>query len=632
MFGLQQNSKNYRQHLIWLLSLLHFITAINWLFIAKAYNFIGLDVYSVCYSWFNSCSSVRFFSAEVYRWILVGYAIFSIVILFQRKEKVLFATLFWALFIFKFLIYIQDYRLMSVFDIAHLFLVMFYLPNRATNLFRFFKVSLCLLLSVLLISYFYSVQFNLDSQNCKNTFIFERSLNEENVFQFDTQNLSNHLKCDPVFYKQLASNFCGEEKRLFDVKNITLFLSGQSRHNQSFVKKYENACTMKIDTFSSQSDSVANVMSKFSDLSENAEQISIYRGNNQRTGQYFAEHPHAVLRKFWSSGVLNDNIHSASKSSPITDGKNIYVGNDRGQMISFDEEGKMQWRVTSNSDRGVHGTAVIAGNAIFWGDYSGMLLAANKDNGHIMWTVDLADTIGSTPLYSNKYLYVSVETHIPSDGFVAKVDASSGNIIWKSPMLGEQAHSSPAMSEDGKTIYVGSNNGFMSAIDTNSGEFRWRYRTEAPIKGTAAVAKNDVYFCSWDKNLYKLNSEGKLIWKYDLNGSCQSSVTFSNNFESVFVLTKTGMIISLDTGNANLKWSYQAGSPLISSAVNVINSQKQEILVTVCGKNKICFMRPESGQIISTIITDSLVTSVPLVLNKYLYASQDSEGGLRQWK
>lgn len=632
MFGLQQNSKSYRQLVIWLLCLLHILTAINWLFVSKAYNFIGLDVYSVCYSWFNYCSNIRFLSAEIFRWVFVIYAFLATIILFLKKERIFFKILFWSLFIFKLLIYVQDYRLMSILDIAHLFILVFYFPIKNPKYYLFFKVSLFSILCLLLTNYVYSLHFSFDSRDCKNTFIFDRSLNEANVFQFDTESLSNHLKCDPTFYKQLASNFCGEEKKLFDVKNITLFLSGQNNQKKTFVKKYDNACDMKIDSFLAQSDSVANVMTKISNISEKAEAQSVYRGDSQRTGQYFSEHPHTVLRKFWSSGNLNDNIHTASKSSPITDGKNIFVGNDRGQMISFSEEGKMLWRVTSNSDRGVHGTAVIAGDSIFWGDYSGMLFAADKNSGHIMWTIDLADTIGSTPLFSNKYLYVSVETHTPSDGFVAKIDASNGNIVWKSPMLGEQAHSTPAMSEDGKTLYVGSNNGFLSAIDTSSGEFLWRYRTEAPIKGTASVVKDNVYFCSWDKNMYKLSSNGKLVWKYDLNGSCQSSPAFSRRFDIVFVLTKTGMIVALDTESANLKWSIQAGSPLISSAVNVINSQKQEMLVSVCGKNKICFINSENGKILNNIITDSAVTSVPLVFNKYLYVSQDNEGGLRQWK
>ena len=68
----------------------------------------------------------------------------------------------------------------------------------------------------------------------------------------------------------------------------------------------------------------------------------------------------------------------------------------------------------------------------------------------------------------------------------------------------------------GKTLLVGSSrNDRMTALDTETGEERWRYYADGPIRFAPAVANDKVYFVSDDGCLHCLALQtGQLVWKH----------------------------------------------------------------------------------------------------------------------
>jgi len=67
----------------------------------------------------------------------------------------------------------------------------------------------------------------------------------------------------------------------------------------------------------------------------------------------------------------------------------------------------------------------------------------------------------------------------------------------------------------GKTLYYGSSrNDALVALDTETGNERWRFYADGPIRFAPATGKGKVYFTSDDGFLYCLNgADGKLLWK-----------------------------------------------------------------------------------------------------------------------
>src|SRR5258708_2523122 len=71
--------------------------------------------------------------------------------------------------------------------------------------------------------------------------------------------------------------------------------------------------------------------------------------------------------------------------------------------------------------------------------------------------------------------------------------------------------SSPAVT--GGTVYVGSSDGNLYAIDRETGKQKWKFRTQGPISSSPAVANGTVYFLSYDGVFYALSADsGTARW------------------------------------------------------------------------------------------------------------------------
>ncbi len=81
----------------------------------------------------------------------------------------------------------------------------------------------------------------------------------------------------------------------------------------------------------------------------------------------------------------------------------------------------------------------------------------------------------------------------------------------------------------GKTLYFGSSSDCkLYAIDTETGEERWSFFTDAPIRFAPAVWKDRVFAVSDDGYLYCLDvKDGKLMWKK--RGGSEDSFVLGNN-------------------------------------------------------------------------------------------------------
>ena len=94
-------------------------------------------------------------------------------------------------------------------------------------------------------------------------------------------------------------------------------------------------------------------------------------------------------------------------------------------------------------------------------------------------------------------------------------------LVWKFK-TGGPVHSSPVIS--GGVAYVGSWDGYLYAVDIQSGQEKWKFKTgtdlakalpDAWTLSSPAISDGMVYFGSWDGYLYALDSTtGQEKWKF----------------------------------------------------------------------------------------------------------------------
>jgi eukaryotic-like serine/threonine-protein kinase len=151
---------------------------------------------------------------------------------------------------------------------------------------------------------------------------------------------------------------------------------------------------------------------------------------------------------------------------------------------------------------------------------------------------------------------------------------------------GGAVNSSPAVVGD--TVYVGSNDNNLYAINLETGVLRWKFKTESRVASSPAVAGGVVYFGSYDGNFYAVDAAtGQLKWKFatggerrfagkHLHGSLPAAETMPDPFDvylssptvwenAVYFGSGDGNVYSLDAASGNLKWKFQTGDVVHAS-------------------------------------------------------------------
>ena len=169
------------------------------------------------------------------------------------------------------------------------------------------------------------------------------------------------------------------------------------------------------------------------------------------------------VRRLWHK-ALQGGIYS----TPVTDGKHLFVGDDVGGMYSLDlKSGKTNW-IFSTGMRIVGSPAVSEGVLVF----------------------------GS----ANYNIY--------------GLNATTGKELWH--ITTNQAVMGAATIHDG-VAYIGGGDGRMFAIDIHTGKIKWSFdQLKNYVLTRPLIYRDKLYFGCWDTYLYALNlADGSLAWKWN---------------------------------------------------------------------------------------------------------------------
>ncbi len=170
-------------------------------------------------------------------------------------------------------------------------------------------------------------------------------------------------------------------------------------------------------------------------------------------------------------------------------------------------------------------------------------------------------------------------------------------IKWQFPTKG-QVLSSPAIADG--TLYAGSSDHFLYALDASNGTLRWKFKTGGRITSSPAVSAGLAYFGSFDSNFYAVDAAtGQLKWKFTtggerrfaanhLHGAEPAAETMPDPFDfylsspvvangAVYFGSGDTNIYALDAATGALKWKFKTGdvvhsSPAISDGTLFVGS------------------------------------------------------------
>jgi outer membrane protein assembly factor BamB len=170
-------------------------------------------------------------------------------------------------------------------------------------------------------------------------------------------------------------------------------------------------------------------------------------------------------------------------------------------------------------------------------------------------------------------------------------------VKWQFHTAG-QILSSPVVA--GATLYVGSSDHFLYALDLASGAQKWKFQTDGRITSSPAVSSGIVYFGSFDSYFYAVDAAtGQLKWKFHtagerrfsanhLHGAEPAVETMPDPFDfylsspvvwngAVYFGSGDTNIYAVDALSGTLKWKFKTGdvvhaSPAISDGTLYVGS------------------------------------------------------------
>lgn len=106
----------------------------------------------------------------------------------------------------------------------------------------------------------------------------------------------------------------------------------------------------------------------------------------------------------------------------------------------------------------------------------------------------------------------------------------------------------------------------------------WSFKTQGPVKSSAAIVGNRVFVGSNDRNLYALDfANGKLLWTFTNSEAIESSPLVLNG--SVFVGSSDAYLYALDARSGKELWKFPTGDKILSAPNWFADGNKTNLLV-----------------------------------------------------
>ena len=214
-------------------------------------------------------------------------------------------------------------------------------------------------------------------------------------------------------------------------------------------------------------------------------------GNDHRTHAYMA----VDGTERWASPVLPsdhtttpDDAQCYSTPAASRDGIFLYAGGGDGRLHAmFASDGTELWVYPRRADAVALSTMQSSpaishdDRTIFIGSSDGRMHAVDAASGTAHWTFDLPDgsaVVSSPMVHADGTVVFGCQDH-----YVRALNSTTGELVWK--FLTEEAIvGSPAVSGDGRTVYIG-------GLDSKLYAIRLRIQTHVPSPSSSSISDGE---------------------------------------------------------------------------------------------------------------------------------------------
>jgi outer membrane protein assembly factor BamB len=204
----------------------------------------------------------------------------------------------------------------------------------------------------------------------------------------------------------------------------------------------------------------------------------------------------------------------------------------------------------------------------------GRFYAIHHRTGKIVWARRLGHCSAASPTIAYRVVYTTWMQPVPcrrhprsQPGMIVAMAARTGKTIWR--FRAGVFETSPLVI--GKTLYAGSWDHKLYAIDIYTGKPRWTFTADHEINSSPAFAEGAVYFGTDAGSVYALDARtGRLRWR------AQALARFGRReyfyatptiaYGRVFIGNTDGTLYAFGAASGRLLWAQRAGTYIYTAA------------------------------------------------------------------
>jgi outer membrane protein assembly factor BamB len=242
------------------------------------------------------------------------------------------------------------------------------------------------------------------------------------------------------------------------------------------------------------------------------------------------------------------------------------------------------------------------------------------------WQFDTSGRVYSSPAVAGGTVYVG-----SWDYSLYAVDAATGDQQWQFD-TSDWVISSPAVVNG--TVYIGSDDYSLYAVDAATGNQQWQFDTDGYVRSSPAVVDDTVYVGSCDECLYAVDAAtGAKQWQFDTSGSVHSSPTATDHI--VYVGSQDSSLYAVDALTGNKRWQFDTNEQVRSSPAVV-----DDTVYVGSNDNSLYAVDAVTGNKRWQFDTSGYMASSPAVVDSTVYVGSgdhslyavDAATGNQQWQ
>jgi outer membrane protein assembly factor BamB len=216
----------------------------------------------------------------------------------------------------------------------------------------------------------------------------------------------------------------------------------------------------------------------------------------------------------------------------------------------------------------------IAYGRLYLAQQRGRFFAVHHRTGKIVWQRRFNHCSASSPTVAYRVVYHAWMQPLPCNryprsqpGMITAMAARSGKIVWR--FRAGAFETSPLVI--GKTLYAGSWDHKLYAINIYTGKARWTFTADHEVNSSPAYANGKIYFGTDGGSVYALNARtGRLVWRAQalsrFGGREYFYATPTIAYGRVFIGNADGTLYAFGASSGRLLWAQRAGTYIYTAA------------------------------------------------------------------